>query len=393
PLSSDFQDLAKFVPTFIELCGVKAFKTRVRQLRQDIEASPYLAKIVIDYHWMELCLSDLGDSFEVSENGCLDDWCAVKFAAMCVEVYLRLTQQGKKELSGRFRDALKSDAGFAPLYAEMDIALRFLALDFDVGFEDLDGRASFDFLVSKGGEECEIECKAFSVDAGRKVHRRDFYRLVHHITPDLLENPPEHHEALIVTMRGRLIGNDCTRQEIAAAIRAQINSIDASPDEWEHFDVVTTKLSGIVVDQDLHAELKNRFGHDMHAAGAITEEAGRLIIVRSDTEDDPSKPVLQHLRSAAEQLSKTRAGFIALQFNDIELSDKPPENLLRRTAIISNALFYHYNANHVAGVMIGTYRNAVGEGHDISAPVGTMVLNSGKVADLGPNIRSIIHLG
>lgn len=40
--------------------------------------------------------------------------------------------------------------------------------------------------------------------------------------------------------------------------------------------------------------------------------------------------------------------------------------------------------------MIGSYRNAVGEGYDISAPVGAMVLNASKVDELGPNVRHMI---
>lgn len=392
-LSSQFGDLETFVPAFVDLCGSKFFEARVRQLRRDIDASPFLAKIVLDYHWMELCLSDLREQSSCSETGYLDDWCALKFAAMCVETHRRLTPLGQNELEGRLRDGLKSDAGFAPLYAEMDIALRFLAMGFDVEFEDLNGRAPFDLLASKGDEECEVECKSFSVDAGRKIHRRDFYRLAHALEEDLAAPRPDQREALVVTLKGRLSGSEAMHKEIATAIRAQFGKPDAAPDEHEQFCVVRIELAEFGSENELFADLRARFGENIHVAGGLTDTAGRLLIVCSAVEDDTSKPVLQHIRNAADQLSGTRSGFVALQFNDIGLSDLLPDHLLRRVGILSHAATHHYQKKHLTGVMVGSYRNAVGHGIDITEPTGRIVIDPKTFFQLGPHIRSILKPG
>ncbi|MAN44593.1 MAG: hypothetical protein GYB49_05770 [Alphaproteobacteria bacterium] len=385
-LPSEFRDLIRFVPEFIALCGAP-FQSRIRQLHQDFDTSPFLAKIVIDYHWMELCLANLSDTDEAHDGKNIDNWCAVKFAFMCVEAHRQLTPRGRTELEGRLRDALKSDAGFAPLYAEMDTASRFLAMGFDVGFEDMDGRAKFDFLVSDDEEACEIECKSFSVDAGRKIHRRDFYRLVNTVEQELAALPPNQKEALVVTLKGRLSGSEPQRKEIAQAIRSHINEPSASARSTEECRIEVVDLSNFDLDDDLHAKIKERFGENAHAAGAFTDTSSRMLIVRSEAEDDTSKPVLQHIRFAAEQLSKSRPGFVALQFNDTELSDTLPDNLVRRVGILSNAAFYHYQATHLAGVFASSYRNALGDGTDLASVRGLIILNPAKAAELGPSFR------
>jgi hypothetical protein len=98
------------------------------------------------------------------------------FAAMLSIVYDRLPKAGRKSLSGRVQGALRDDTGLGPLAFEFLIASHLTQKGWDVEWRDWDG-GGYDFLVRRGSAEMEVECKAFSADLGRKVHRQHHYQL------------------------------------------------------------------------------------------------------------------------------------------------------------------------------------------------------------------------
>src|SRR3546814_15179054 len=59
-----------------------------------------------------------------------------------------------------------------------------LAIDgFHLEFPDLEGTGQFDVAFSLENIRGEVECKSLSADAGRQIHRKDFYRFIAAMTP------------------------------------------------------------------------------------------------------------------------------------------------------------------------------------------------------------------
>jgi hypothetical protein len=173
-------DLAAYLPNFLAFAGGDRWKGRAGQLWRDAMESPFHAKIIGDYHWLEVALSEqmiINEEFGRLAPELLDarTLAALHFAGMVVEVYGRLSRVGRTALEGRIRHALKAETGFASLYLEMDMALRLLGEDFDVEFPELEATGQYDLGFAKGAVAGEVECKSLSADAGRKIHRKDFY--------------------------------------------------------------------------------------------------------------------------------------------------------------------------------------------------------------------------
>jgi hypothetical protein len=55
---TDFDSLGLCLLPFLELADADRWKKRAVQLGQDAMDSPFQAKIVADYHWLELALSE-----------------------------------------------------------------------------------------------------------------------------------------------------------------------------------------------------------------------------------------------------------------------------------------------------------------------------------------------
>jgi len=170
-------ELIPYLPRFLKLVGGDAWQKRRRQLVHDMRRSDTQIKIVSDYHWLEIFLSEQADA--VASRGRLDeptmpeDFAVLQFAAMVVEVFDRLSPRGQNSLQGRLRSALAAETGFAALYLEFDMARRLFDEGNEVEFSDLEGTAQYDLLFSNERISGEVECKSLSADAGRKIHRKD----------------------------------------------------------------------------------------------------------------------------------------------------------------------------------------------------------------------------
>ena len=149
---------------------------------------------------------------------------ALNFAAIMVEVHARLGSRARHVLEGRIRDSLKAETGFAPLYLELDLARRLMDAGYDVEFPDMEGSARYDLLFSRDGFAGEVECKSLSADAGRQIHRKDFYRFMEAIAPALSRQAElKRREVLLITLDARLPSNTSERtllvKEVSSLLR------------------------------------------------------------------------------------------------------------------------------------------------------------------------------
>lgn len=96
----------------------------------------------------------------------------VAFAAGTVRSYERLSASGGGRLRGILLDGLKEDKGLSSVQHEITTAVHLMSRGFDVEFHDMEHGGDFDFVARKEDVETEVECKMFSADLGRKIHRR-----------------------------------------------------------------------------------------------------------------------------------------------------------------------------------------------------------------------------
>ena len=142
---NDPSKLTTYLPAFLAIAGQTRWKKRAVQLCNSLLESTYLAKIISDYHWLEMELSFQAASLEVFGNVAVHDrtsrsLAALYFAGTLVEVHKRLSPKGRAALEGRVRHAMNPNSGFAALFLEMEIAAQLMVDGFDTEFPDLEGR-------------------------------------------------------------------------------------------------------------------------------------------------------------------------------------------------------------------------------------------------------------
>ena len=130
-------DCTRALTAFIALCGEPQWHRRSKQIADDLQRSPYDAKIVSDHHWVEAELAWQTTFFAVGGTlgrGHIDlrSLAALAFAGSAVDLYEGLTRSGQRILQGRLRDALNN--GFAGLFLELDTAIMLMEAGCAVSF-------------------------------------------------------------------------------------------------------------------------------------------------------------------------------------------------------------------------------------------------------------------
>lgn len=358
-IPSDLQGLAPYLDRFLGLVGRERWFKRCDQLDADQRRSPFRWKIVADYHWLEMAIGFQADVL-AKEGRLLPELAdglilaALNFAASTVEVHAQLSPRGRQVLDGRLRDALKAETGFAPLYLELDLAQRLMDGGYNVEFADMEGSARFDLLFSRGAFTGEVECKSLSADAGRQIHRKDFYRFMEAITPALAGHAElKRQEVLVISLSARLPSNTADQKRLVRATASILRDGAPRTTQGPSFRLECRPYTECLGQAPLHDQKAfykacgAAFGENTHVAGGLTEDGGCVVVMRSDREDDPSKPKLEALRKAASQFTGERPAFIAIQEHGIEPADLMLPHVRRRAGILSYALFGHYGGAHV----------------------------------------------
>lgn len=358
--------LRSYIPELISLAGKELWTKRTSNIVVSAARSPYLAQIASDYHWVELQVADelvkRDDVTALTADDPFDPISrrALRFAQTVVEVHRSLPPSSQRTLEGRIRDALQAETGFAALYQEMEIAAVLVNQHFDVAFPDLDGSGRADIAFEQRTVNGQIECKALSADAGRKIHRKDFYRFMDAISQEVLSRASTSgvDELILITLKDRLSSNVQKNRPLLQATKGLLLSGDVPHAAGANFGIVRERYSKFFAalrpmsQQEFYREAQKQFGENCHVAGARTEASGCLILMRSEKEDDHSKPQLEAMKEAAEQLSTDKPGFIALQFNEISSADLALPHLRQRCGLLSRYLFYETPVSHIAAVYV-----------------------------------------
>ena len=377
---SDLVGLGTYIPRFLELVGTERWVKRVDRLDGQHNNSPFWWKIINDYHWLEMAISFQADILEReghlrSELADASILTALNFAATTVEVYARLSEIGRRNLEGRLCDGLKAETGYASLHLELDLAQRLMDAGFDVDFADMEATNRFDLLFRRGTFAGEVECKTLSADAGRRIHRKDFYRFMEELLPALKKQRAHcRREVLLTTLDGRLSSNISDQAALRAAARTmledRVQTVQTGHGfKLERLDFDSLELGVSLSDpKTFYSACSAIFGPSAHIAGGLTEEGGCLIVMRSRREDDASKPMLEAMRKAGGQISGRRPGFIAIQMHGIEPADLMLPHIRRQAGILSYALYGHYGMSHVNGTYFTGFGAVVASHGTVGTP-------------------------
>lgn len=327
-------DPLKVLARFVNLAGRPAWTKRLAHLRRELESSPFRAKLAVDYNWLELSLADqlenTGTAADQPHHGSApvtppEVLAARHFAETVVHIHGELTPKGQRRLKGRLRDGLQSKTGFSSIYLELDVARRLLDAGYSVEFSDMDCTARYDLRFRRGAAEGEVECKSLSADAGRKIHRHDFYRFMDAIGSELAERlSAPAREAIVVTLCGRLPSDETHQAELRSATRRVLRQSDLQTLRGSFFSIsredCSVRLQGESPpgsERELYERYRLAYGDNCHVSGAVLDDRSCIIVMRSQDEDDHSAPQLEAIRKAASQFSGTRPAFIAVQYDDL----------------------------------------------------------------------------
>jgi len=376
---SSVDRLRKYLPDFVSLIGNDLWQKRLTRLLKDANQSPALAHIVCHYHWLELGLHQQLVQSQTHSTDCdgaltLESLSALLFAQTVVEVHSRLSPKGKTALSGRLRDSLKAESGFASLYLEVDLARRLFDAGFEAEFADLEGLARYDIRFWRGDAAGEVECKSISTDAGRQIHRKDFYRFIDALNPEITHGMRLNYGILLVTLQERL-PSDVERQTILRDAAKRMLTAPSVPFTQGAFFLIERRTFQELVPAnpiahitELYQRCSKVFGPDCHASGAISPQNNCLVVMRSRREDDHSKPIYAALKDADHQFSSKRPSFIFLQFDDIEPRDLLSRNLRRRMGILSYGFFLKRQPSHVSTICYCAYNGLISSPSGIGVP-------------------------
>jgi hypothetical protein len=401
---TDIFTLDSCLSDFLELLDKKKWSKRSQQLIQTANSSPFQHKIIGDYHWLEFSLLSYLPHKHSSKRlpPSNDQLCALFFTQTVVNVHGHMNDTGKKKLVGRLNACLKAETGFAPLYIEFGVARTLFDDGYNVDFTDLEGVAQYDLRFSKGSTIGEVECKSISCDAGRKIHRKDFYRFIEKVIP-LLNNRlvKKRNEIILVTLKDRLAPSKDQQSIIYDAVRQLLESpsLVLVKVVGDFFDI---KLQNCNTDDlaalDTHninmkADIQKIYGKNCHVSGAINEIGMCVIVMNSVQEDDTSAALLDAIKKATSQFSKTHPAFITVQYDDIEPTDLLSLPLRRKVGIISTACFQSPNAGHVAATCIYAYRGLAVSENGIGYPsfviANPLIKLPCSSLDFGPFLKTI----
>ena len=254
------------------------------------------------------------------------------FVAMLGEVFPRLSAGAQNALAGRVRGGLTDDIGVESIAFEMLIGSHLLTMGFDIEWHDLEHDGGYDLLITKDGLEAEVECKTFSGDIGRQIHKRRLFELGGLINESVSGAFRRTGSTSIeVKIPSRLNGGDIPMiaEQVKQALEAGSDfagpqpceiiirplEIDGSPFNQDGFPPN--------IDQDIVQEfVHERFGYhnpqvllQMHAKRAVM-----LVILQSRLQDTVVDSIYRQLKKGARQFSGGRPAILCAHMLDMSAS-------------------------------------------------------------------------
>jgi len=233
---------------------------------------------------------------------------------------------------------LENDTAHAHLF-ELDVAWHFFTKGYSILWCEGHVGKHCEFIVEADGFKCGVECKRVSVDSYRKIHRRDFYRLVERLCPRATKAGCC--GRIRIELEGRLQRTDEFLNGLSGEVIGLIDQGKTSgtyPISSGIVFVDLTRASNRPVDlRRMYEELWVKKGKDAHGVIFASSHGGRPVdplevILVSKHADNVLRGIRSQVRQAAtDQLDAASAGFIACFLEGVaELKELASDSGLQR---------------------------------------------------------------
>jgi hypothetical protein len=200
---------------------------------------------------------------------------------------------------------------------ELQLAIHFFRLGYEVHFADLEGSARYDLLVSDGKQALEIECKRQSIDAGRKIKKGDFYLLAD-VLFSILRDVKRRFVTLIKS-DGRMGADQKLFQDLGGAVRDCLQT-DAREGTVANLEFKIEELpGGLNIKSDAEAANALRPFYSGSAYYAVFSNPETVIAIKCESADANTviDAIYEKVKDGASQLSGTKPGLLACFVEEI----------------------------------------------------------------------------
>lgn len=327
-------EVVQLLQALRNITGSEAWVRRFEWLRRELSENPLMGDWLRERCAIELAMQEVLSSSPLVPNQPLElhtraQYELVAFAAGTVRCYEHLSEGGRRRLRGVLLDGLKEDKGLLSVQHEITTAVHLMSRGFNVEFQDMEHGRGVDFIARKDNVEIEIECKMFSADLGRKIHRRRSATLCKALADVLAKTYNSATKGLIVavTIPDRLTPAHDQHREIEKAVRTGLLRGEALT-QTEHctvriwdfpikdspFNKAPEKLSKDEIDRFV----KTRTGRSNANLMILFSPGQRAVIlsVVSEKADEVLAGMRRQLREAVKgQFSRTRPAMLAVQLH------------------------------------------------------------------------------
>ena len=382
------------------ITGVEPWTRRFEWLQHELGANSYMESWLRERCAIEMTLykvlyahPDLAHRAYRLES--IQHFELIAFMASVTRCYQKLNGAGRNRLRGMLVDGLKTDKGLLAVQQEMATAVHLMRRGFDVEFFDLENGGGVDFIARRDDIEIEVECKVFSGDLGRKIHKRKCVNLYKALEEVVVRTYKAATRGLIIriTIPGRLTAALDQHQGIAQDVGIGILSGDTvtrSPRcevEVRDFEIGNSPFC-VSKPHDLSISaigefVKGEIGRSNSNLMNLFSPGKRAVValVESSEPDDVLGGIRRQLRDAAiDQFSKSRPGYLVAQLHDLTAeqlldiaeSDSSWRGNASRLQVMTSDLLDNSSRSHVHTIVY-LYHSTI----DTSAKSGEAIIADG----------------
>jgi hypothetical protein len=331
------REIISLLERLVAITGPEPWVRKLRALEHQAGENPFLRKWQLERNCIELTFGqmlasrDAQGRFPVAIQNQMQ-YELYGFAAGVVRIYEQLTPRGRARVHGMLRDGLQPDNNLLPFQHEIVTAVHLVSRGYDVQMNDLENGSGVDYIASKDGLELEVECKVFTGDLGRKIHRgkvlmlhryvadvvQDVFKratkglLVRVEVPDRLTCQPRQLGAIKRTLSEALLSGDAVVRNLECEVTVFDFEIGASPFVARSFE----ETDQAAIRDFAH----KRLGKANRELMVLFSPGKRAVVlqVQSAGHDETLKGAHRQLREAAKgQFTKTRPGILSVQFQEL----------------------------------------------------------------------------
>lgn len=400
------KDMPWIFSEFRRIIGEEYWVNRARQIRSEIQGSPYLRDLLIRENEIPLVLDDCTSIFQSCgtlplffvENRKL--YPTFAFAAQILSLLYSAKRRSRNALIRRVQGALSNIDDLRGLRLELTAATHFIRRGCDIVFPEMEGSDTFDIFVPElSSNGLEVECKSISEDKGKKIHRREALLLWHKIADRLDPLMPRANVGvfIVVSIPDRLPQNPYALNGlVSSVVESYLEGASGVLNDGTYLRIGTFEPRS-VLRKDETGQLRiyqREFEKITRTSNREAMIIGRgnnalLLVIQSQKSDKVLDATFDTLRrSARTQLTGRRASIFVVCFEGITNSqlaavardDSLSENSPSALRIKVSEFMKSKNREHVVGV------NFIAK--PALSPKEAMVISSGGVAYFFPKTES-----